>query len=75
MKAGEYVGRDGWTYRWYPGRRGNPRGEYFKRVREADDPDGIEERDCSWVAKEDREKEQAALDALIESEQEEWVEK
>jgi hypothetical protein len=62
VKPGEYQGQDGRTYRWRKGTHW-----YF-----LDEIDG--EVACNGIAQADWPASRAALDALIESEQVEWVE-
>ena len=67
MKAGEYIGADGWTYRWLKTPQRSPEG-YRHEVASPDWHAPHDINPADWPAA------KAALDALIESGAGEWVE-
>ena len=66
MRPGEYIGKDGRTYRW---RRGDTRGWFVEELT----TDGIWVISLVQPSTEDWPDAKAALDALIEAESREWV--
>ena len=68
MKPGEYIGKDGRTYRWKHERLSDNSAEGY------DHQAHVHEWETEWIDPADWDDAKAALDALIEAESEGWVE-